>query len=37
MGFIFKLLAKAAKVDATDILNQQTVTDLLHIVKEVVL
>lgn len=41
MGFLLKALAKAAakaaKVDPTDVLNQQTVNDAFHILKEVLL
>lgn len=37
MNWIVKLIAKAAKVDMTDIMAQQTGDDILHLIKELIL
>lgn len=37
MGWIFKMMVKASKVDMTDVMNQQTAGDIISIVKELLL
>lgn len=37
MGWIIKILAKASKVDMTDVMNQQMGSDIIEIIKDVLL
>ncbi|MDR6883084.1 hypothetical protein J2X61_004873 [Bacillus sp. 3255] len=37
MSWLVRMLAKASRVDMTEVMNQQTADDVIHIIKELLL